>query len=137
MTKNLTHIGTNIRRMRTERSWTQQELANKAGISRIALIHIEHSKANPSLETALSLGASLGVTLSRLLAPPMPKDFASLPVDEQVLAEQQEHAHELESLSQTLANCSLNQLVAIRKMVTSSLDLFPKTSNTLSAIAIQ
>jgi putative transcriptional regulator len=66
MKEKLQNIGRNIRNLRKIRRWTQEELANRAGISRIALIHIESNKALPTLETLASLSSQLDVTLEEL-----------------------------------------------------------------------
>lgn len=68
MKEKLQNIGRNVRSLRKVRRWTQEELANRAGISRIALIHIESGKALPTLETLASLSGQLDVKLEELFA---------------------------------------------------------------------
>jgi transcriptional regulator with XRE-family HTH domain len=63
----LKFVGLNIKKFRKQKHWTQEETAKKAGISRIALIHIENSKAIPTLETVLSLSKELDIPLEKIL----------------------------------------------------------------------
>ncbi len=44
-----------LRVLRAERDWTQEDLAQKLGISRQAVIAIEKEKYNPSLELAFRI----------------------------------------------------------------------------------
>lgn len=68
MKDKLQNIRRNVRSLRKVRCWTQEELANRAGISRIALIHIESGKALPTLETLASLSGQLDVSLEELFS---------------------------------------------------------------------
>lgn len=131
MNSNLSYIGANIRRLRIGRGWTQQELATRAGISRIALIHIEHTKALPSLETALSLASVFDVSISKLLMAPVAAErteSGTVPAAQLQTEDAQSHEHELESLSATLNRCTLSQLKVIRKVIQSTMELFSSNS---------
>ena len=44
-----------LRVLRAERDWTQEDLAQKLGISRQAIIAIEKEKYNPSLNLAFKI----------------------------------------------------------------------------------
>lgn len=48
-------IKNRLKVLRAERDWTQEELANRAKISRQAVISIEKYKYQPSLELAYTL----------------------------------------------------------------------------------
>jgi DNA-binding XRE family transcriptional regulator len=61
-----------VRRLRTTRSWTLDELAARSGISRRLVVQIEQAQANPSIGTLLRLADAFGVTLSELLPEPSP-----------------------------------------------------------------
>jgi putative transcriptional regulator len=53
-----------IRRMRFERSeMTQQELADKAGVTRQTILAIEAGNYSPSLTLAFKIAAALGVRI--------------------------------------------------------------------------
>ncbi len=52
-----------IRRLRFERSMTQEELALRTGVSRQTIMSIERGKTNPSILLALKISAALGVSV--------------------------------------------------------------------------
>ena len=56
-----------VHRLRTERSWTLDELAARSGMSRRLIVQIEQAQANPSVGTLLRLADAFEVTLSDLL----------------------------------------------------------------------
>jgi len=60
----MTRIHNNIRRLRFDRSeMTQQELAEKVGVTRQTVIAIEGDKYSPSLEVAFRIARVFGVPL--------------------------------------------------------------------------
>ena len=61
-------LGERIRALRLERSWSQAELASKAGVSRRFLVQIESGEGNASLLRLAELAEALGVSLVRLVA---------------------------------------------------------------------
>jgi transcriptional regulator with XRE-family HTH domain len=60
-------IGERVRRHRTARSWTLDQLADRSGVSRRMLITIEHGDGNPSIGTLLRISDALGVGLPVLV----------------------------------------------------------------------
>jgi transcriptional regulator with XRE-family HTH domain len=56
-----------VRRLRSERSWTLDELAARSGISRRLIVQIEQGQANPSIGTLLRLADAFEVALAELL----------------------------------------------------------------------
>lgn len=52
-----------IRELRAERDMTQQDLADKVGVTRQTVIAMEQDKYSPSLETAFKVAIALGVSL--------------------------------------------------------------------------
>jgi HTH-type transcriptional regulator/antitoxin HipB len=56
-------IGEQVRRLRDERSMTQEELAEKAGTSQPAIARLEAGGAEPKLDTLERIGHALGVEL--------------------------------------------------------------------------
>lgn len=52
-----------IKVLRAERDWTQEDLANKVGISRQAVISIERYKYTPSLELAFRIAETFGISI--------------------------------------------------------------------------
>ncbi len=57
-------IGNNIRRLRFEANeMTQQELAEKVGVTRQTIVAIEKGKYSPSLELAFSIALTFNMPL--------------------------------------------------------------------------
>ncbi len=57
----------NIRRLRFfANEMTQQELAEKAGVSRQTIIAVEAGKYSPSLELAIRIALAFGVTIGEV-----------------------------------------------------------------------
>ncbi len=62
-------ISNNIRRLRFfANEMTQQELAEKAGVSRQTIIAIEAGKYSPSLELAFRLADAFGVEIGEVFS---------------------------------------------------------------------
>ncbi|MBU5363553.1 MAG: helix-turn-helix transcriptional regulator [Enterococcus sp.] len=59
-------IKNRIKVLRAERDWTQADLAEKAGISRQAVISIEKYKYTPSLELAFDIARAFGVDINEV-----------------------------------------------------------------------
>ncbi len=59
----MTLICNKIKVLRAERNWTQEDLANKVGISRQAVISIEKYKYTPSLELAFKIAEAFQVSI--------------------------------------------------------------------------
>jgi transcriptional regulator with XRE-family HTH domain len=60
-------LARNLRRLRTERGLTLEELAKRAGVSRSMLIQIEQKRVNPTLATLVRLAQALDVGLAELV----------------------------------------------------------------------
>lgn len=70
MTDILLVLGGNIRKFRKEFGWTQQFLAEKAGISVPFMTQIELGRKSASLEVIQGIAAALGVPYCRLFDEP-------------------------------------------------------------------
>ena len=55
-----------IKALRSRRGWSQERLAEEAGIHRVYLAGIELGQRNPSLRNLANLAAALGVPLPKL-----------------------------------------------------------------------
>jgi transcriptional regulator with XRE-family HTH domain len=64
-----TILGSNLRKFRGQREWSQMELAEKANISMNFLSEIERGNKWPSSETLQNLADSLGVEAYELFRP--------------------------------------------------------------------
>lgn len=60
-------LSSNIRRLRAERSWSQEELAFRAGLHRTFVAHVERGVRNISLDNIEKLATALDVPLFELL----------------------------------------------------------------------
>lgn len=54
-------LANNIRRMRAERGWSQEELAHRAGLHRTFVAHVERQVRNISLDNIERLASAFGV----------------------------------------------------------------------------
>ena len=114
----LSFIGSNVRRHRKARKWTQEELARKADISRIALIHIESDKAVPTLDTLASLANVLELPMTNLLTPPEGSEAEKQVAFSSAVAPETEALDfEVKSIIGKLRNCNLSQVVTLRKVI--------------------
>jgi len=59
-------LAATVRRLRTERGETQEDLAHRAGLTVAAYARIERGHANPTWTTVRRIADALGVTLARL-----------------------------------------------------------------------
>jgi transcriptional regulator with XRE-family HTH domain len=60
-------IARNVRRLRTARGFTLDELASRAGVSRGMLIQIEQDRTNPSVGTLVRVADALGAGIAQLV----------------------------------------------------------------------
>jgi putative transcriptional regulator len=58
-----------IRTLRAARSWTQQDLAERAGVSRQTIIAIESGKYDPSLPLAFTLAGIFERRIEEIFSP--------------------------------------------------------------------
>lgn len=62
-------LAANVRQLRTEKEWTQDDLAAEIGIERGALSLIENGRANPTLLVLEAIANSLEVRVGELFEP--------------------------------------------------------------------
>jgi transcriptional regulator with XRE-family HTH domain len=60
-------LGTNVRRFRLEKGWTQDDLAEVTGLDRTYISGIERGRRNPSLLVIQRIALALGIAESKLL----------------------------------------------------------------------
>ena len=60
-------LARNLKRWRSERGFTLDALAARAGVSRGMLIQIEQARTNPSVGTVVKIADALGVSITTLL----------------------------------------------------------------------
>lgn len=78
----LATIGARLKKTRTDRDFTQQQLADKTGLSVRHIANVEKGDVNPSIEVLSTLVEALGVSY----------DFILNPADEPIEVEIQEIA---------------------------------------------
>ncbi|HEY6170559.1 MAG TPA: XRE family transcriptional regulator [Verrucomicrobiae bacterium] len=64
------HLGLRVKKLRTERGWSLEGLANASGVSRSMLSQIERERANPTLAVTLRIAQAFGMALGDLLEMP-------------------------------------------------------------------
>lgn len=60
-------FGENLKRIRKEMKLTQQEMANRIGISQSYFADIEHNRKNISLAVVLRIAQGLDVSVNKLI----------------------------------------------------------------------
>jgi transcriptional regulator with XRE-family HTH domain len=61
-------LGANVRRLRLEKGWSQEEFADRAGIHRTYVSDIERGARNPTVTVVEKLALSLGSSAAALLS---------------------------------------------------------------------
>ncbi|HZV71416.1 MAG TPA: helix-turn-helix transcriptional regulator [Saprospiraceae bacterium] len=64
-------IGENLRRIRKQRKWSQEQLANEAELDRTYIGYIENAKYNVTVGTLCDLANALNVEVEDFLKPKM------------------------------------------------------------------
>lgn len=64
-------LGSNVRRAREAKGWSQEYFAFEAGIHRTYVSDIERGARNPTITIVEKLAVALGTTASELLAEPI------------------------------------------------------------------
>lgn len=62
-------LARNLRALRAERGWSQEDLAFEAELHRTFIAHVERGKRNISIDNLEKLAKALGVRLYELLTP--------------------------------------------------------------------
>ena len=60
------HVRNRVKELRSERDWTQQQLADAVGVSRQSINSIERDRYVPSLELALSFARVFDCPVDRI-----------------------------------------------------------------------
>ncbi len=60
-------LGANVRRLRADKGWSQEDYADRAGIHRTYVSDIERGRRNPSITIVEKLAKALKVTASTLI----------------------------------------------------------------------
>ena len=79
----LSVLATELRRHRTARALSLEQLASLAGVSKSMISKIERRESTPSTVILSKLAEALGVTFSRLMAPPVEREILLIPAARQ------------------------------------------------------
>lgn len=77
-------LGERIRELRTVKGWTQDELAERAGLNGRHLSRFENDHVRPRAQTLRSLAEAFGTTVEELQSPNAKEDVASLIPDQEL-----------------------------------------------------
>ncbi len=61
------NLGKRVKKLRTDRGWSLEELANESGVSRSMLSEIEREHANPTLTVTFRIARAFGMSLQDLI----------------------------------------------------------------------
>ncbi|MBR9972106.1 helix-turn-helix domain-containing protein [Magnetospirillum sulfuroxidans] len=61
------NLGRNVKRIRLEKAWSQEELAFRSGLHRTYVSGVERGKRNPTVIVLQQIADALEVSASRLL----------------------------------------------------------------------
>lgn len=62
-----TRLALNLKRLRAERSWSQEQLAFEARLDRSFIAHVERGARNISLDNLEKLALAFGISMGKLL----------------------------------------------------------------------
>lgn len=60
-------FGSNLKRIRKEKNWSQNKLANKSGVTRDLISKYENDRCTPTVYVAYDIAVALGVPLEELV----------------------------------------------------------------------
>lgn len=63
-----------IRKLREDKGWTQEKLAQEAGLTWATVSRVERGEVTPSLPTAQAIAKALGVSVDAIEWPTKPKE---------------------------------------------------------------
>ena len=65
-----TRLGQNLKRLRLDKGWSQEELAHQSGIHRTYVSDLERGVRNPTIKIVEQLALTLNVTAGTLVEDP-------------------------------------------------------------------
>jgi transcriptional regulator with XRE-family HTH domain len=89
-------FGQKLKRLRQERDWSQEKLAEEIGVKRLAINKYESGQTKPSAETLQKISEVFGVSIDYLLAEESEKFAEDKIIDKTLL----EYVAEIEQMSE-------------------------------------
>jgi len=77
-------LGRRIHELRARRGWTQDALADRAGVSKAMISKVERGENNPTLVVAAKIAGALGLTMSQLIGADERRRALRLPKEQRV-----------------------------------------------------
>jgi len=77
-------LGRRMHELRARRGWTQDTLADRAGVSKAMISKVERGENNPTLVVAAKIAAALGLTMSQLIGADERRRALRLPKEQRV-----------------------------------------------------
>src|ERR671932_2694682 len=84
-----------VKRLRKERGWSQQRLADEANINKVTLIRIEHGVGNPGIDTLEKLAKALDIEIADFFPKAQVPLWPEAPVERRGAAYEQMSPEEL------------------------------------------
>ena len=104
-----------VKRLRKERGWSQQRLADEANINKVTLIRIEHGVGNPGIDTLEKLAKALDIEIADFFPKAQVPLWPEAPVERRGAAYEQMSPEELRQ-SQAQLNTAL-EMADVQKML--------------------
>ena len=109
-------IGDKIKRLRQEKNWSQDQLAEKIDIGRRFISNYETGKNLPSASTLQKLAEVFGVSVDYLLSDEQTKNLASIPIVDKTLLEYFEEIQNMNPSDQQAIKTLLEAMIIKNKM---------------------
>jgi len=84
-------VARHVRRLRSARNWSLDELAGRSGVSKGMVVQIEAARTNPSVGTLSRIAEAFGVSITDLLEAPPAPEITVFPTDRQPVLWAGEH----------------------------------------------
>ena len=104
-----------LRALRTEKSWSQTDLAKRTGLTKLMVSKYETGRSNPSLENLGSIARALGVATDYLIFDDVPREGRT-EVRDVALFERCQQAQALDDESRRTLTNVIDALLARREM---------------------
>ena len=109
-------IGDKIKRLRQDKNWSQEQLAQKIDVSRRFIGVYETSKSLPSAATLQKLAEVFGVSVDYLLSDDQTKNLATVPIIDKTLLEYFEEIQHMNPSDQQAIKTLLEAMIIKNKM---------------------